>query len=57
MRNLNNVFALELTGKNDYIELFGKIGNLYPADFPGRGMFKKKMSMNFKPHKYMMAMI
>ena len=40
MRNLNNVFALELTGKNDYIELFGKIGNLYPADSPGRGMFK-----------------
>ena len=48
MRNLNNVFALELTGKNDYMELFGKIGNLYPADFPGRGMFKKEDVYEFQ---------
>ncbi len=48
MRNLNNVYALELTGKNDYIELFGKIGNLYPADFPGRGMFKKEDVYEFQ---------
>ena len=51
MRNLNNVFALELTGKNDYIDLFGKIGNLYPADFKGRGMFKKENVYEFQTSK------
>ena len=51
MRNLNNVFALELTGKGDYIELFGKIGNLYPADFPGRGMFKQENVYEFQTSK------
>lgn len=51
MRNLNNIFALELTGKSDYIELFGKIGNLYPADFPGRGMFKKENVYEFQTAK------
>lgn len=48
MRNLNNVFALELPGKSDYMELFGKIGNLYPADFPGRGMFKGENVYEFQ---------
>ena len=51
MRNLNNIFALELTGKNDYIDLFGKIGNLYPADFKGRGMFKKENVFEFQTAK------
>ena len=48
MRNLNNVFALELPGRNDYMELFGKIGNLYPADYPGRGMFKGENVYEFQ---------
>ncbi len=48
MRNLNNIFGLELPGKNDYIELFGKIGNLYPADLPGRGMFKGESVYEFQ---------
>lgn len=40
LRNFNNVYALELPNKADYMDLFGKIGNLYPSDLPGRGMCK-----------------
>ena len=35
-------FALELTGKGDYIELFGKIGNLYPCRFSQEGECSNK---------------
>ena len=51
MRNLNNTFALELTGRSDYMELFGKIGNLYPADLKGRGMFKNEGVYEFQTAK------
>ena len=51
MRNLNNIFALELPNRDSYIELFGKIGNLYPADLKGRGMFKGEGVYEFQTSK------
>ena len=47
-RNFNNCFALELPDRSDYIDLFGKIGNLYPADFVGRGICKSDHVCEFQ---------
>lgn len=47
-RNFNNIFALELTDKADYMDLFGRIGNLYPADVSGRGICKVGMPCEFQ---------
>ena len=38
--NFHNVFVLDMKDKNGYIDTLGKIGNLYPAEYAGRGLFK-----------------
>ena len=39
-RNFPNKFVLDMNDRGDYIDLIGKIGNIYPAEFDGRGLFK-----------------
>ena len=39
-RNAHNTFVLDMPDKSDYIDIIGKIGNVYPAEFDGRGLFR-----------------
>lgn len=50
-RNFDNVFALEMNDKGDYVDLFGKIGKLYPSDYPGRGICKVDGPVEFQTSK------
>ena len=50
-RNFGNVYALDMNDKNDYINILGKIGNVYPSDFVGRGIFKKDLAYEFQTAK------
>ena len=52
-RNFENAFALELSDQSDYYELFGKMGNLVPAEVKGRGICK----INNKPCEFQTAQI
>jgi len=47
-RNFGNVFALDMKDRNDYIDLFGRIGNVYPAEFEGRGLYKNDEVYEFQ---------
>lgn len=40
LRNFENVFVLDMPNVENYINILGKIGNVYPADYEGRGLFK-----------------
>ena len=39
-RNFDHVFALDMNDKSDYMNILGKIGNIVPADYDGRGLYK-----------------
>ena len=39
-RNFHHRFVLDMPDKNDYVDILGKIGNVYPAEFEGRGLYK-----------------
>ena len=39
-RNFHHTFMINMLDRGDYIDVFGKIGNLYPAEYDGRGIFK-----------------
>ena len=39
-RNFHHTFMVNMLDRGDYMDVFGKIGNIYPADFDGRGIFK-----------------
>ena len=47
-RNFHNLFALDLTDKLDYMDVLGKIGNVYPASLEGRGLFKSDAVYEFQ---------
>ena len=39
-RNFKHVFVLDMPDKSDYVDLLGKIGNIYPASYDGRGLYR-----------------
>ena len=39
-RNFHHTFMINMPDRGDYIDIFGKIGNIYPAEYDGRGLFK-----------------
>jgi len=39
-RNFNHTYVLDMSDRSDYIDLLGKIGNVYPAEFEGRGLYR-----------------
>ncbi len=47
-RNFPNQIVLDMNDKNDYMNILGKIGNVYPADYVGRGLFKKEIAYEFQ---------
>ncbi len=47
-RNFDHVFVMDMNNKDDYVGLLGKIGNVFPASFEGRGLFKKEIAYEFQ---------
>ena len=47
-RNFSNIFVLDMPEKSDYVEILGRIGNVYPAEFDGRGLFKSDEVYEFQ---------
>lgn len=48
LRNFNHTFVMDMNDKNDYVNILGKIGNVYPASFDGRGLFKEEIAYEFQ---------
>ena len=48
LRNFKNIFVLDMLERDNYINILGKLGNVYPADFDGRGLFKKDKVLEFQ---------
>ena len=51
LKNFDYSFALDMNSKEGYVDIFGKIGNIYPSDYPGRGLFKKDIAYEFQTAK------
>lgn len=51
LKNFSNDFVLDMNTKDEYMDVLGKIGNIYPADFPGRGLFKGELVCEFQTAK------
>lgn len=47
-RNFQNTFVLDMPDKSDYVDILGKIGNVYPADFDGRGLYRSDEVYEFQ---------
>ena len=47
-RNFHHQFALDMKDRSDYIDILGKIGGIYPAEFDGRGLFKNDIAYEFQ---------
>ncbi len=48
LKNFDHEFVLDMNSKDDYSSILGKIGNVYPADTPGRGLFKGEQVYEFQ---------
>ncbi len=48
LRNFNNIFALDMGDRNNYSNYFDRIGQLLPASYVGRGMFKGELLYEFQ---------
>ena len=47
-RNFHHTFVLDMPDKGDYIDILGKIGNVYPASFDGRGLYRNDEVYEFQ---------
>ena len=46
--NFHNTFVLDMKKREDYMDILGKIGNIYPAEYDGRGLFKAEEVYEFQ---------
>ena len=46
--NMHNVFALDMLERGNYIDVLGKIGNVYPSEYDGRGLYKDDVVLEFQ---------
>lgn len=47
-RNFHNKFMLDVADRGDYIDVLGKIGNIYPVECEGRGLFRGEEVYEFQ---------
>ena len=50
-RNFSHTFVLDMPDKSDYVDILGKIGNVYPAEFDGRGLYRNEEVFEFQTAK------
>ena len=51
LKNFDYSFVLDMNSKDEYMSILGKIGNVYPAEYQGRGLFKKGLTYEFQTAK------
>ena len=51
LKNFDHEFVLDMNSKEEYMDILGRIGNVYPADNPGRGLFKGENVYEFQTAK------
>lgn len=51
LKNFDHEFVLDMNSKEEYMDILGRIGNVYPADNPGRGLFKGENIYEFQTAK------
>lgn len=47
-RNFQHTFVLDMPDKSDYVDILGKIGNVYPAEYDGRGLYRSDEVYEFQ---------
>ena len=47
-RNFENVFVLDMPTREGYLNILGKLGNVYPSQYEGRGLFKKDIVYEYQ---------
>ena len=50
-KNFDHKFVLDMNSKEEYSSILGRIGDVYPAEFPGRGLFKDEIAYEFQTAK------
>lgn len=48
LRNFENVFVLDMPTRESYSNILGKLGNVYPAAYEGRGLFKGQLIYEYQ---------
>lgn len=48
LRNFQNTFVLDMPNVENYVSILGRLGNVYPADYDGRGLFKGDLVYEFQ---------
>jgi len=48
LKNFDKSFVLDMNSKDGYIDILGRIGNIYPAELDGRGLFKGESVYEFQ---------
>ena len=52
LKNFEHTFVLDMNTKEEYIDILGKIGNVIPAEKPGRGLFKKDIAYEYQTARF-----
>ena len=48
LKNFEDEYVLDMNDKDEYQDILGRLGNLYPADNPGRGLFKDDKILEYQ---------
>lgn len=48
LRNFENIFVLDMPTREGYSNILGKLGNVYPASYEGRGLFKREIVYEYQ---------
>ncbi len=48
LRNFENTYVLDMPNADNYAAILGKIGKVYPANYPGRGLFKGELAYEYQ---------
>ena len=48
LRNFENIFVLDMPTREGYSNILGKLGNVYPASYDGRGLFKREIVYEYQ---------
>ncbi len=48
LRNFQNTFVLDMPNTENYVSILGRIGNVFPADYDGRGLFRGDLVYEFQ---------
>ncbi len=48
LKNFEDEYVLDMNDKDEYSDILGRLGNVYPSDNPGRGLFKRDKILEYQ---------